>query len=105
MQSSIPKIKWHSLFISPGIEGIVNEFTEISSSYSKPSESDLISVIRGSFEVAGIPVTEVNLTPSCNSCNVKIAVKDIVYVVSISIKTMPSLEIDGACYKLEEFDF
>lgn len=99
------EFKYQTLFTcSPTSAGItaIKDFSELIASDVPPTAETIMQTIQLSFENAGLKILNLDLSPDLNTCHVDLEGEE--HPLKISIRTRPSLVVNGAIYKLEEFD-
>ena len=95
-------LTWVTSFSCAGSDPVVKPFYENVKHSAKPSDEDLASIVRTSFEVAGFTVSSTKIGRGFCTAVIQQPNEDLKLVVGI--KTRPALLINGMLFKLEEFE-
>lgn len=98
-------VVWVSVFQCSGYTDVVKPFYESITHTSKPTTTELTSIVQNSFEMAGFTSTMVEVSKNLDQCKVTIPLKTEPAVdLVVRIKTKPALKIGEQLFKLEEFE-
>jgi hypothetical protein len=98
------EFKYQTLFTCSVPDGYtaIKDFNELIASDIPHTAETLLQTIKMSFDNSGIELTEMSISNDLNYC--EILIKGETVPLKVIIRSRPSLVIDGAIYKLEDFD-